>query len=129
MTDATAPRVLIVEDEPLIALNLEELMVDAGFRVSGIAGRLPNAMDMIKLDACDVALLDANLAGVNSGPAGAALAALGVPYVVLSGYSSAQKNGMFPDAVLFMQKPFDPDLLIEELRKLTARPLAAEANR
>ena len=129
MTHATAPRVLIVEDEPLIALSLGDLMVDSGFLVSGIAGRLAKALDMIKLDVCDVALLDANLAGVNSGPAGAALAALGVPYVVLSGYSSAQKDGMFPDAVLFMQKPFDPDRLIEELRKLIAQPAATEACR
>ncbi len=129
MTDAIAPRVLIIEDEPLIALSLEDLLIDAGFLVSGVAARLAKALEMIKLDTCDVALLDANLAGVSSSPAGAALAALGVSYIILSGYSPTQKDGMFPDAAIFMQKPFVPDRLIEELRKLTAQPVAAEAPR
>ena len=121
MTDATALRVMIIEDEPLIALNLEELMIASGFLVSGIAGRLAKALELIQRDACDVVLLDANLAGVSSGPAGLALAALGVPYIVLSGYSATQKDGTFPDAADFIQKPFVPDRLIEALRKITRR--------
>ena len=102
MTEVIASRVLIVEDEPLIALTLEDLLIDAGFVVAGIAGRLDKALELIGLDVCDVALLDANLAGVNSGPAGAALAVLGVPYVVLSGYSSMQKDGSFPASAAFI---------------------------
>ena len=34
------PRILIVEDEPMIALTLEDLLVDAGFEIAGVAGRL-----------------------------------------------------------------------------------------
>lgn len=125
MTDTTALRVMIIEDEPLIALSLEELMIDSGFVVAGVAGRLANALELIGRDACDVAILDANLAGVNSGPAGAALAVLGVPYIVLSGYSSTQKDGVFPDAAAFMQKPFDSGRLVEALRNVSAQPVAA----
>ena len=118
MTDQTAMRVMIIEDEPLIALNLEELMIASGFLVAGIAGRLAKALALIERDACDVALLDANLAGVSSGPAGLALTARGVPFLVLSGYSAAQQEGAFPGAASFMQKPFIPDRLVEALRAI-----------
>lgn len=121
MTVETAVRVLIIEDEPLIALNLEELMIDSGFVVSSIAGRLAKALVMIENGAFDVALLDANLAGVDSGPAGTALAARGVPFLVLSGYSSIQQDGAFPGAASFMQKPFIPGRLVHALRDITSK--------
>jgi DNA-binding response OmpR family regulator len=121
MTDAPALRVMIIEDEPLIAMHLEGLMIDAGFLVSGIAGRLASALALIERDGCDVALLDANLAGVSSGPAGVALSARGVPFLVLSGYSSVQQEGAFPGAASFMQKPFIPARLIDAVRAIGSK--------
>ena len=110
-------RVLIVEDEPLIALSLEDVLIDAGFQVAGVAGKLEKALSLIESGACDAAILDANLAGVSAKPAAIALAARGLPFIVMSGYSPEQMQGVFPDA-LFIQKPCRPDLIIEKLNSL-----------
>ena len=87
------PRILIVEDEAILALLLEEFLVDAGFEIAGVAGRLETALALIKQGQFDAAILDANLAGVSSGPAAAALTAGGVPFIVVSGYLPEQQPG------------------------------------
>ena len=117
-------RILIVEDEPMIALGLEELLIAAGFQVAGVAAKLPRALTMIELGALDAAIVDANLGSVSAGPAGAALEAKGLPYLVLSGYSGEQQAGAFPAAAIFMQKPFVPDRLIEALSGMLHRRIA-----
>ena len=112
-----AARVLIVEDEAMIALSLEDVLVDAGFQIAGVVGKLDKALALIESGACDLAIVDANLAGVSASPAAIALAARGLPFIVTSGYSPEQMDGLFPGA-LFIQKPCRPDLLIETLDAL-----------
>ena len=111
------PRILIVEDEAILALLLEEFLVDAGFEVVGVAGRLETALALIKRGQIDAAILDANLAGVSSGPAALALAAASVPFVVVSGYLPEQQSDAFSGAVC-LQKPCRPDDLIRTLRAI-----------
>ena len=113
------PRILIVDDEPMIAFDLQELIIDAGFASAGVAGRLEAALAVIESGACDAAILDANLAGVSASPAAAALVARGLPFIVLSGYSAWQHQDAFPGAV-FLQKPCGPARLIEVLRSILA---------
>ena len=110
-------RVLIVEDEPLIALGLEDVLIDAGFEIAGVAGKLDKALELIESGACDVAIVDANLAGVSASPAAVALAARGLPFIVMSGYSREQLQDVFPGAH-FIQKPCRPEALIETLNTL-----------
>ena len=55
-------RVLIIEDEPIIALGIEDLLIDAGFQIAGVAARLEKALSLIESGTCDVAIVDANLA-------------------------------------------------------------------
>ena len=110
-------RILIVEDEPIIALGLEDVLVDAGFQIAGVAGKLEKALALIESGACDVAIVDANLAGVSASPVAIALAARGIPFIVMSGYSPEQLQAVFPDA-LVMQKPCRPELLIDTLNTL-----------
>ena len=110
-------RVLIVEDEPMIAITLEDLLVEAGFGVVGVAGKLEKALALIGSAVFDVAIVDANLAGVSASPAASALTARGIPFIVLSGYSTEQ----LPDEFLgahFMKKPCRPDQLIQALRDI-----------
>ena len=115
------PRILIVDDEPMIAFDLQDLIIDAGFASAGVVGRLEAALALIESGACDAAILDANLAGVSASPAAAALVARGLPFIVLSGYSAKQHQNTFPGAV-FIQKPCRPAHLIQALRSiLTAR--------
>jgi DNA-binding response OmpR family regulator len=110
-------RVLIIEDEPLIALTLADVLMDAGFQIAGVVGKLEKALALIESGACDVAIVDANLAGESASPAAIALAARGLPFIVSSGYSPEQIQGTFPGA-LFIQKPCRPELLIQTLDTL-----------
>ena len=116
--DGRAPRVLIVEDEPLLAFVLGEVLVDAGFRLAGVAPRLEPALRMIESGGCDVAILDVNLAGVSATPAASALAARAIPFLVLSGYSPAQQDVAFSVAAVRLQKPCQPETLLHALRSI-----------
>jgi DNA-binding response OmpR family regulator len=111
------PRILIIEDEAILALVLEEFLTDAGFEIAGIAGRLETALALIQRGVTDAAILDANLAGVSSAPAAAALTARGVPFVVVSGYLPEQQPGAFAGA-LCLRKPCRPDDLVRALHSL-----------
>jgi CheY-like chemotaxis protein len=110
-------RILIVEDEPVLAFALEELLVEAGFGIAGVAARLESALEIIESGLCDAAILDANLAGVSAGPAASALTARGLPFFVLSGYSPEQQASAFRGAV-HLQKPCRPELVIQALRSI-----------
>ena len=110
-------RVLIVEDEPMLAFALEEFLTEAGFEIAGVAARLETALAMIETGIFDAAIVDANLAGVSAGPAAAALTARGLPFVIVSGYSSDQQQSVFSGA-LRLQKPCRPEELIQALHSL-----------
>jgi DNA-binding response OmpR family regulator len=113
-------RVLIIEDEPMIALDFEDVLIDAGFQIAGVVGKLEKAMALIESGVCDAAIVDANLAGVSASPAAIALAARGLPYIVTSGYSPEQMQGDFPGA-LYVQKPCRPGMLLQTLNHLLDR--------
>ena len=110
-------RVLIVEDEPMIALGLEDVLIDAGFEIAGVAGKLEKALALIEDGACDAAIVDANLAGVSASPIANALTKRGLPFIVTSGYSQQQMLGQFAGAP-FLQKPCRPELLVQTLNNL-----------
>jgi DNA-binding response OmpR family regulator len=112
-------RILIVEDEPMIAFTLQDLLVEAGFKVTYVAGKLGKALELIESASCDAAIVDANLAGVSASPVALALAARGLPFIVLSGYSPEQLQGAFP-AALFMKKPCRPAKIIQALKSIVA---------
>jgi DNA-binding response OmpR family regulator len=113
-------RILIVEDDPVLALDLEELIVDAGFKVAAIAGKLEKALALIESGGFDAAILDANLCGVSASPLASAMTARGLPFIVLSGYSSEQLQGAFPGA-LFLQKPCRSAQIIQALNTIVPK--------
>jgi DNA-binding response OmpR family regulator len=119
--DRQVRRILIVEDEPMLAYTLEEMVVEAGFGIAGVAGTLEKALAIIATGVCDAAILDANLKGVSAGPAASALSARGTPFITLSGYSHDQQQGAFAGAV-HLQKPCRPALLIRTLRDILKAP-------
>lgn len=59
-------RVLIVEDEPLVAMHLEDLLIELGHLVVGVATRIRQAMPIALKGNIDLAILDVNVAGVQS---------------------------------------------------------------
>ena len=97
-----------------MAHDIQDFLIEAGFEIAGVAGKLEKALALIESGACDAAIVDANLAGVSASPAALALAARGLPFIVLSGYSREQVQGAFP-AALFIQKPCRPAQIIQAL--------------
>ena len=86
-------RILVVEDEWLIALGIEKTLISSGLSVAGTCGSVRSALSMVAARICDVAVLDANLGGESAEPVADALYASGIPFVVVSGYASSQRLG------------------------------------
>ena len=99
-------RVLLVEDEALIAMLIEDMIHDSGGEMVGSAGTLTDAVDLARKAQADVALLDLNLGGALTYPAADVLRQRGVPIVFTSGYGSDALIDRFRDCPI-LDKPFD----------------------
>lgn len=105
MSDVTGVRVLIVEDETIIAMAAEDMIEDMGAIVHASAASLPEAMAAVAAGGFDVALLDINLHDERSMPAAAALAEAGTPFLFTTGYGSGGPDPAFA-AVPVLPKPY-----------------------
>jgi two-component sensor histidine kinase len=110
-------RVLVVEDEVMVAWTLEDMLAELGCTVVGPAARVDQALAMIEAEAVDAVVLDVNLNGEKSYPVADALAARGVPFVFSTGYN---KNNLHTGYLGFpmLQKPFERSQLGDALAKL-----------
>lgn len=82
-------RVLVVEDEALIAMDVEALLASEGCLVIGPVSNVLDALLILKkTQKLDGALLDVNLGHEQAFPVADALAAANVPFVLVSGYSA-----------------------------------------
>ena len=87
MTEALqGVKVLVVEDEYLVATLMEDMLESAGCVVAGPIPRLAQALDAASSEAYDVAVLDVNLAGERVYPVADILAQRNVPFVFVTGY-------------------------------------------
>lgn len=77
--------VLVVEDEFLVSLDMQTILMDAGFQVLGPAGGVDEAIGLIDRQRPDAALLDNNLNGHSVGPVAAVLGDRGVPFAFVTG--------------------------------------------
>jgi DNA-binding response OmpR family regulator len=114
---STQRRVLVIEDEVLIAESPETILVEAGFQVAGVAGKVERALELVDTVACDAAILDANLIGVSASSVARALSDRGLPFIVLSGYTREQLPSDFSGGA-FVQKPFRIDQLLGNLKSM-----------
>lgn len=110
-------RVLVVEDEMIVAWLLEDMLADLGCAVVGPAARVNQALAMLDAEAIDAAVLDVNLNGQMSYPVADALAARGVPFVFSTGYNKDSLPNSY-QSFLVLQKPFDRLKLGVTLAKL-----------
>lgn len=108
-------RVLLVEDEPLVALSLQEALQDAGCTVRGPASTLAEAERLGGESGLDAAVMDVNLPGGASLPLGARLTARGVPVVYVTGLDTLP--GVAGAVVL--RKPVRPEVLLAALARAT----------
>ena len=114
-------RVLIVEDEFLLAMELETLLKRNGCEVLGPAPTVEWALCLIYDDKPDLALLDVNLKGLRAAPVAAALRDRGVPFVLITGYGSEQLREPELRAAARIDKPVNG----RDLQRALARALKA----
>jgi PAS domain S-box-containing protein len=116
---AAKPRILIVEDEAIVAAETALVLEQAGFGIVGPAASVAQAARLLRARGCDAAVLDINLGKETSEAVAAELARCGTPFVALSGYSPAQHPPAFRGAAV-LTKPVRPEALVAEVRRCTA---------
>jgi DNA-binding response OmpR family regulator len=100
-------RVFLVEDEALILFTLQDMLEELGCQVADSALRIDDALAKAADVACDVAILDVNVAGERIDPVAERLAARGVPLVFATGYGRASLPASLSAQVL-LPKPYRP---------------------
>ncbi len=110
-------RILIVEDDPFIAMDLQDRLSVLGADVIGPVPAVLAAMRAIGDALPDAAVLDVNLRGEMSTPIACALSEAEVPFVLVTGYSRGQLDPKLRGATI-LPKPFCPDELARALERL-----------
>jgi PAS domain S-box-containing protein len=98
-------RILVVEDEPLIAMDVSDTLVEMGCVVVGPAACLEKAKELIDTAKFDIALLDANLGGHPVDELAAALSRRNIPFAFMTGYSREGLPEAFRNSPM-LSKPF-----------------------
>jgi len=106
-------RVLVIEDEAVIALDVADIVRNAGHEVVGIAATEKAAVEMAKKHSPHLVLADIQLRGSDSGITAVKeiLRAVSVPVIFVTGYPERLLTGTQLEPAFVISKPFDPDLL------------------
>lgn len=119
-------RVFLVEDEALILLTLQDMLEDFGCVVADVALRLEDALAKGPAVACDVAILDVNVAGERIDAVADLLAARGVPLVFATGYGRTSLPAAHAGQQM-LSKPYRPADVRSVLVAALAAPPASTA--
>lgn len=115
------PRVLVVEDEFIIALDLSETVKDLGYELDGPYADRTNALEALEDDLPDCAILDVFTADGDVYPLADRLSEAGVPIIFHSGHVPPDElKGRYPEAQA-CAKPCPPDRLIDALQEAVGR--------
>jgi DNA-binding NtrC family response regulator len=104
-------RILVVEDEPLLALASADLLADSGCTVAGPVSSVKQGMQLIERESIDGAMLDINLRGEMVFPLADALAERSIPFVYVTGYGKLLRACNHGRPVL--QKPYSNQQLLK----------------
>lgn len=113
-------RILIVEDEFLVGIQLEDDLHAAGYRAVGPYAKLEDAVLAARREQFDLAILDINLNGEKVFPLADELIARGIPIILISGYLASDLPERFRDRPL-LAKPYDPTVLDKEISSVMGR--------
>jgi CRP-like cAMP-binding protein/CheY-like chemotaxis protein len=122
--DRSQPRILVVEDNHLIADELSDFMRGCGYAVVGATPSIEGGLRLVEDGGLDGAVLDVDLAGRPSFPLCSALQAKGVPFLFLTGYGRDTVPPEFR-AAPYVATPFDRSVLRAALDTLVALRQAA----
>ena len=114
-------RVVVVEDEGMIAMLLEDMLADLGHEVVATVGTLTKAAAIVADAAFDFAILDVNINGENTYSLAERLKARGISFLFATGYGGAGLRKDWKDAPV-LQKPFqmnELDRLMQQLLPTT----------
>lgn len=120
LTDAesglkTEKRILVIEDEALIALQLEMDIEDGGHAVAGTCMNLAESLKFIESKDIDGAILDVDLRGIDVFPAAEKLLEKNIPFVFHTGHGNKKQiEGRFPNTTVF-KKPTSTEVMIHTL--------------
>ena len=117
---AAGPRVLLVEDEPLLGMMVRDMLEEAGWAVVGPVSDLGQAVQIAREEAFEAAVLDVNLNGSFAYPLAEELHARGVPFVFVTGYAGEELDGRFLGTPA-LQKPIEAEALQTALSTVLRR--------
>ncbi|MBZ8134219.1 hypothetical protein CLD20_13135 [Afifella sp. IM 167] len=121
-------RILVLDDEAMIAGEIKLLLEDAGHEVVGPVGSLEAAMQLADTAAIDLAILDAHIRHLSSGPVARRLSERAIPFCVCTGDEMDELRSDFGDAE-HLAKPFGETDLLSMVASLTAARGGAFASR
>jgi DNA-binding response OmpR family regulator len=119
--EAGPMRVLLVEDEALIALDMQDALEAAGHVVAAIADRVDSAAELANTGAFDIAVLDVHLDGVQIWPVAEILRERGIPLILLTGLLSTADVPASCAAAPRLAKPVDQSALLETVATLVKK--------
>jgi light-regulated signal transduction histidine kinase (bacteriophytochrome) len=122
-------RVLLVEDQFVIALDAEQLLKEAGAAEIDIAATPAEAERILASFRPDIALLDVNLGRVTSLGVAEKLTTLGVPFIFATGYGDSQMIGEAFSSVPVVRKPYSKQTLLEGLAEARRAATSPQATR
>jgi two-component system, chemotaxis family, sensor kinase Cph1 len=111
-------RILLVEDEALIALHTEDVLLEHGHIVVGPADRLDHALALARQEVIDAAVLDINLAGKPVWPVAEVLQSRAIGFVLLSGFGASLEVPLAFKTAPSLRKPVHPEDLLSALTQL-----------
>jgi len=106
-------RILVIEDEPVIALDLESLVSRLGHEVTSVARTHSDAVAAARSDKPDLILADVKLADGSSGieAANEIMSTMDVPVVFITAYPDRLLTGERPEPTFLISKPYDPEVV------------------
>jgi CheY-like chemotaxis protein len=113
-------RILVVEDDPIIALDIVGTLADAGATVIGPVYRVARALDLLETSVIDIAVLDYRLENESVSPVADRLSTRGIPYLFHT--SSRNQVEQAHPGVPILEKPTRPEQLVVALKALTQNP-------
>lgn len=114
-------RILVAEDEGIVALEIEASLQGFGCKVVGPVGKLEQALEALQTQPVDGAVLDVNLGGVEVFPVADELLARGIPFILSTGYNDLS---LFPErfrGLPCLEKPYDEKDLFDLMARVVGR--------
>jgi two-component SAPR family response regulator len=114
---AEQPTILLLEDDLLLAMDMEDYLIRTGNRIVGPFGRIADALDAIPRNALDGAIIDLNLHGELSFPVIELLKERNVPFIVCSGYAELPEVKARLSGLPLLAKPWTAQKLTHLMKE------------